>query len=47
MKFTWDESKRISNISKHGLDFRQTYLVFEADTFTFEDTRMLTMNGDL
>jgi uncharacterized DUF497 family protein len=40
MKFTWNESKRISNISKHGLDFRQTYLVFEADTFTFEDTRI-------
>lgn len=41
MKFIWDESKRISNINKHGLDFARTYLVFENDTFTFEDNRMI------
>ncbi len=40
MKFTWDESKRISNINKHGLDFVLTGLVFENDTFTFEDNRV-------
>lgn len=40
MIFTWDESKRISNINKHGLDFALTHLVFEGDTFTFEDTRI-------
>ncbi|WP_394751853.1 BrnT family toxin [Crenothrix sp.] len=40
MKFIWDEPKRISNIDKHGLDFALTHLVFESDTFTFEDNRM-------
>ena len=40
MKFIWDESKRISNINKHGLDFVLTYLIFENDTFTFEDNRI-------
>ena len=37
---TWDETKRISNINKHQLDFADTYLVFETDTFTFEDKRI-------
>ena len=41
MKFLWDESKRISNIKKHGLDFALVYLVFENDTFTFEDNRIV------
>ena len=41
MKFIWDKSKRISNINKHGLDFARAYLVFENDTFTFEDNRMV------
>jgi uncharacterized DUF497 family protein len=41
MKFIWDESKRISNIKKHGLDFALTYLVFKNDTFTFEDNRIV------
>ncbi|SJM89779.1 BrnT family toxin [Crenothrix polyspora] len=40
MKFIWDESKRISNIDKHGLDFALAHLVFEGDTFTFEDNRI-------
>lgn len=40
MKFIWDESKRIGNINKHGLDFAQTHLVFKKDTFTFEDNRI-------
>ena len=41
MKFLWDESKRISNIKKHGLDFALVYLLFENDTFTFEDNRVV------
>jgi uncharacterized DUF497 family protein len=41
MKFTWDEAKRMSNISKHGLDFTHAYLIFETDTFTFEDKRVI------
>ena len=40
MRFFWDESKRISNLNKHDLDFALTYLVFEQDTFTFEDNRI-------
>lgn len=40
MKFEWDESKRESNVSKHGLDFQWAYRVFENDTFTFEDNRI-------
>jgi uncharacterized DUF497 family protein len=40
MKFIWDETKRISNINKHDLDFALTYLVFENHTFTFEDNRI-------
>ena len=40
MKFEWDESKREGNFSKHGLDFKWAYRVFESDTFTFEDNRI-------
>jgi uncharacterized DUF497 family protein len=40
MKFTWDETKRISNINKHELDFALTHWAFETDTFTFEDKRI-------
>jgi uncharacterized protein len=27
--YVWDESKRKSNLKKHGLDFRDAYLVYE------------------
>ncbi|MGO9376431.1 MAG: BrnT family toxin [Syntrophobacteraceae bacterium] len=30
MRFEWDERKRISNLEKHGLDFRDVTVVFEA-----------------
>jgi len=39
MRFTWDEAKRKSNLRNHGLDFRDTFQVFEGLTFTFEDDR--------
>lgn len=29
MEFEWDETKRLKNIEKHGLDFVDGYLVFE------------------
>lgn len=32
MKFEWDENKNLSNIRKHGVDFRQAAYVF-ADPF--------------
>ena len=31
MEFEWDEDKRVSNIEKHGFDFRDTWLVFVAE----------------
>jgi Uncharacterized protein conserved in bacteria len=40
MKFIWDETKRVSNLNKHGLDFELTPYVFQNDTFTFEDKRI-------
>lgn len=39
MKFTWDESKRKSNLSKHGFDFIDAKYVFEGATLTIEDYR--------
>jgi uncharacterized DUF497 family protein len=27
--FVWDEAKRISNLAKHGLDFKDAHLVFD------------------
>jgi len=39
MKFTWDESKRKTNLKKHGLDFIDAKPVFSGATFTFEDNR--------
>ncbi|MEM7531812.1 MAG: BrnT family toxin [Chloroflexota bacterium] len=29
MKFEWDENKRLTNLEKHGLDFRYVDEVFE------------------
>ena len=39
MKFTWDEAKRQANLQRHGFDFADVRIVFEGDTFTFEDDR--------
>jgi uncharacterized DUF497 family protein len=39
MKFTWDETKRRTNLKKHQLDLPLAEEVFIAPTFTFEDTR--------
>ena len=39
MKFTWDETKRKTNLAKHGLDFVDAKIVFSGVTFTFEDDR--------
>lgn len=38
--FDWDETKRIKNIEKHGVDFRRAGLIFGnicAESKTFED----------
>jgi len=29
MVYVWDERKRLANIEKHGLDFRDAFLVYE------------------
>jgi uncharacterized DUF497 family protein len=39
MNFTWDESKRQSNLQKHGLDFADAEKVFNGPLVLFEDTR--------
>jgi uncharacterized protein len=39
MKFAWDEAKRQSNISKHGIDFVGIEEVFEGETITVFDDR--------
>lgn len=39
MKFTWMESKRLRNLKKHGLDFKDAERVFRGPTITGEDTR--------
>ncbi len=36
---SFDEKKRLSNFEKHGLDFRDAYIVFAGFTVTYEDTR--------
>jgi uncharacterized DUF497 family protein len=39
MRFEWDETKRQSNIRKHGIDFADVVVLFAGDTLTMEDTR--------
>ncbi|GAB1393006.1 BrnT family toxin [Rhodocyclaceae bacterium] len=39
MNFTWDETKRQSNLKKHGLDFADVPAVFAGHTFTRPDNR--------
>ena len=39
VNFEWDEAKRLTNISKHGLDFEGIEEVFEGRTVTTFDDR--------
>ena len=39
MSFEWDESKRKTNIRKHGIDFIDAKPIFDGLTVTIEDTR--------
>ena len=39
MNFTWDETKRQTNLQKHGLDFADAAKVFDGPFVLFEDTR--------
>ena len=49
MKFEWDESKRRSNIKRHGIDFVDAEIVFAGatitildDRFDYDETRLIT-----
>ena len=39
MEFVWDESKRRSNLQKHGLNFADAYRAFTDDAFVIVDDR--------
>lgn len=39
VRFEWDESKNVTNIRKHGLDFADAHEVFEAPMLVKLDTR--------
>lgn len=39
MEFEWDESKRTSNLRKHGIDFSDVPAVFDGSIVTVEDDR--------
>ncbi|MEG3929299.1 BrnT family toxin [Microcoleus sp. D3_18a_C4] len=39
MEFEWDEAKRLTNLSKHGIDFIDVPLVFDGEIVTVEDER--------
>ncbi len=39
MKIAWNETKRRTNLRKHGLDFADAEAVFGGITFTMEDPR--------
>lgn len=39
MEFEWDESKRITNLRKHGIDFSDVLAIFDGEIVTVEDER--------
>ena len=39
IQFTWDESKRLKNLTDHGFDFLDAQQVFGGLTMTLEDDR--------
>jgi len=39
MQFEWDESKRLANLKKHGIDFADVPSMFENDIVTVIDDR--------
>ena len=39
MEIEWDESKRLSNLQKHRIDFIGAEKLFDGYTITFEDER--------
>jgi len=56
--FVWDETKRLSNLKKHGLDFRDAHLVYDDpnkctydasryDEYRLMDVALLVIRGRL
>ena len=39
MDFEWNDTKRKSNIKKHGIDFINAPMIFDGHTLTIEDDR--------
>jgi uncharacterized DUF497 family protein len=39
MEFEWDENKRQSNLSKHGIDFVRAVCIFNSPILEMEDNR--------
>jgi uncharacterized protein len=39
MEFAWDESKQVSNLHKHGIDFSDVPEIFRRAIVTVEDDR--------
>lgn len=39
MNYEWDETKKDTNLSKHGLSFEDAHLVFAGRIVTFTDDR--------
>ena len=39
MQIEWDETKRQSNLEKHGFDLADAFKIFEGPTWEFEDER--------
>ena len=40
MEYQWDETKRLTNLRKHGIDFADVPAVFDGDILTVEDERL-------
>jgi uncharacterized DUF497 family protein len=40
IQLTWNETKRISNLRDHGIDFLDAERVFKGLTYTYEDDRL-------
>jgi uncharacterized DUF497 family protein len=39
VRWEWDESKRLENVRKHGIDFIQVAAMFDGPVVTIEDDR--------
>lgn len=40
VRFEWDETKRLANIKRHGIDFAELEILFEGLTVTMLDDRI-------